>query len=171
MGSNKVFAFIVAATIIAAFTPIVMAVTEDSVVITFDPEGAIDIDVHPASYAYGDVMAGKWANTTATYFTLYNNGSIAMDTQVKSNASTDSNDMYLYTPGAAGEAPLDNYSLITNGLGVDGYMATAYGTDNDSGLASMDSKTFGINLRIGVNLSVNHSDQTTTIFFQGSEDN
>ena len=169
MEVRKIYAFIIATLVIAVVTaPLIWAATEDSVVITFNPEGAIDIDVFPASYDFGDVLVTLWSNTTGNYFTLYNNGTVPMDTQVKSNASTEEGDMYLNASGLPG---LDNYSLITANLNADGYMDSNYGADNDSSLAATGSKTFGICLRMGATLSANHTQQTTTIFFQGSEAN
>ena len=83
MRNRKIYAFLVSAMIISAITPLVMAATEDNVHITFDPDGQIDIDVSPASYAFGSSQADAWTNSSGSYFTLYNNGTVSMDTQIQ----------------------------------------------------------------------------------------
>ena len=166
MKFKKISVVLVASIIIAAFTPLVLAATEDHVVITFNPEGDIDIDVSLGSYNFSDVTANTWANTTGGTFTLYNNGTIGMDTQIKTNATTDQADMSL---NASGVAPLqDEYAIYIDGLDVESYLKTTYGLEFDHSLLPSDSKTFDICLRLGVNLSANFSWQRTTIYFQGS---
>ena len=164
---NKIiFALLVTFILVATTTPIVLAATEDTVVITFDPDGNIDIDISYSSYNYSTVYANTWANTSGGYFTLYNNGSVPMDTEIKTNASTDEADMDL---NASGVPPsTDEYAIYIEDLDFPGYLTTAYGVEFDQGLAASDSKTFDICLFIGVNLSANHSWQTSTIYFQGS---
>ena len=67
-----------------------------------------------------------------------------------------------------GDPQEDNYSFYTNGFDVDAYITTAYGADFDTALAATASKTFDLHLDLG-NISANHSAQTTTIFFQGTQ--
>lgn len=149
---------------ITTLTPIVLA-DETSISITFDPDGSVDIDVTPKSYAFGVIQAGDWKNTTGSTFTIYNNGTIAMDTQIKSNASTDSTQMTLDIDGNPGT---DAYSIFTDNLDTDGYITTAYGADFDSALLGGGSKGFDLHLNIGDYLSSNFTTQTTTIYLQGS---
>jgi len=166
MKLKKISVVLVACIIIAAFTPLVLAASEDSVVITFDPEGEIDIDVSVGSYNFSEVIAGTWANSTGGTFTLYNNGTIAMDTQIKTNATTDQADMSLNASGVAPQQ--DEYAIYIDGLDVETYLTTAYLLEFDQGLLPEDSKTFDICLLLGVNISANFSWQKTTIYFQGS---
>ena len=67
-----------------------------------------------------------------------------------------------------GNPPQDNYSFYTDGFDTDAYITTAYGANFDLSLAAQGSKTFDLCLNLG-NLSGNHSAQTTTIFFQGTQ--
>jgi len=164
--SKILFVLIVTFILIAATTPIILAASEDNVIITFDPNGDIDIDISLASYNFSSAIAGMWKNSTGGVFTLYNNGSVPMDTQIKTNATTDETDMSL---NASGVPPaLDEYALYIEDLDFPDYLTSVYGAEFDQGLNSLDSKTFDICLLIGVNLSANFSWQTTTIYFQGS---
>ena len=166
IGINKVYVLLVTMLILGAFTPLVFAATEDSLIITFDPDGDIDIDISNASYDFGSIKANEWANSTGGYFTLYNNGTVTMDTQIKTNASTDTSDMDL---NASGVPPgQDEYAIFIEGLDVQNYLTNAYGLVFDTSLLPADSKTFDICLLLGVNLSANFTAQNTTIFFQGS---
>ena len=164
---NKAYVLFVTMMIICAFTPLVFAASEDSVIITFDPDGNIDINVSHVSYDYGSVQANSWANSTGDYFTLYNNGTVAMDTQIKTNATTDSGNMTL---NASGVPPgQDQYAIFIQGLDVENYLTNAYALEFDTVLLPADSKTFDICLLLGTNLSANFTQQTTTISFQGSQ--
>ena len=160
-----VLTFLVSAMVITATTPLVMAATEDNVHITFDPDGSIDIDVSPASYAFGSAVAGIWTNSSGSYFTLYNNGTVPMDTQIKSNATTDETTMTLNTAGNPG---LDEYSFNTSGFSNDMWVPSSYGTESDTSLNPSASQDFDICLLLGTSLSANHTTQNTTIYFQGS---
>ena len=161
-----VLTFLVSAMVIASTTPLVMAAIEDNVHITFDPDGSIDIDVSPASYDFGSAVAGIWTNSSASYFTLYNNGTVPMDTQIKSNVSTDETTMTLNTAGNPG---LDEYSFNTSGLSNDMWVPNSYGTASDTSLNPGNSQGFDICLLLGTSLSANHTTQNTTIYFQGTQ--
>jgi hypothetical protein len=166
MQLKKIYVLLIITMVIAGFTPLVWAATEDTVIITFDPDGNIDIDISYESYNFSSVPANSWKNTTGGYFTLYNNGSVPMDTQIKTNATTDEADMSL---NASGVPPsTDEYAIYIEDLDFPDYLTTAYSADFDQSLNPLDSKTFDICLLLGVNLSANHSWQTTTIYFQGS---
>ena len=170
MKLKKIFVLFVTSIILAGFTPLVLAATEDSVEISFDPDGDIDIDISLASYNFSSIQANQWENTTGGVFTIYNNGTVSMNTQIKTNATTDppgSGDMSL---NASGVAPgQDEYAIYIDGLDVGNYLTTAYGLEFDTNLLPDDSKTFDICLLLGTNLSANFSWQTTTIYFQGSQ--
>ena len=166
MQIKKIYGILVTLIILAGFTPLVWAATEDTVVITFDPDGNIDIDINYLSYNYSTVYANSWANTSGGYFTLYNNGSVPMDTQIRTNATTDETDMSLNESGVAPST--DEYAIYIEDLDFPGYLNSSYVGDFDQNLAALGSKTFDICLLIGVNLTANFSWQTTTIYFQGS---
>ena len=167
MGIKKVYVFLLVGVLLSASIQMVFAATEDNLIITFDPDGDIDIDISLATYNFSSVLANEWTNTTGGTFTLYNNGSVAMDTQIKSNATTDETDMSL---NASGVAPgQDEYAIYIQGLDTQNYLTTAYALEFDQGLIPADSKTFDVCLLIGTNLSANHSWQTTTISFQGTQ--
>ena len=160
------FTLLVTITLFATTTPIVLSATEDFVVITFDPEGDIDIDVSLAEYNFSTAIAGMWTNSSGGAFTLYNNGTVPMDTRIKTNATTDEMDMSL---NASGVPPAtDEYAIYIEDVDFPDYLTTTYNKIFDQGLNPDDSKTFDICLYIGVNLSANYSWQTTTIYFQGS---
>jgi len=156
---------LISAMLVSALTPIVMAVTEEGITITFDPSGNIDIDVSPNSYDFGTAGANDWTNSTGSAFTLYNNGSTSMDTQIKTNATTDSGEMTLDPDGTA--IPADNYSLNTSGLDANAWITTAYGADVDSALEALGSKGFDLCLLLA-DISQDWTQQTTTVYFQGS---
>ncbi len=138
---------------LSVLTPVVVA-DETSISVTFDPDGVIDIDVSPKSYGFGTVQIGTWENTTGSTFTLYNNGTIPMDTQIKTNATTDSTQLTLDADGTPG---VNQYSFRTDGLDSDGYITTAYAGDVDSALSASGSKGFDLCLNIGSSLSSNFS--------------
>ena len=167
MELKKINVLLVTAMIFAAFTPLVMAATTDDLIITFDPDGDIDIDVNISAYNFTKVQANSWTNTTGGTFTLYNNGSVAMDTRIKTNASTDEGDMDLNESGVAPQQ--DEYAIYIEGLDLEQYLNSSYLQYFDTVLLPQDSKTFDVCLRIGINLSANHSWQTTTISFEGSQ--
>jgi len=159
------FSILVSFIILAATTPIVLGATVDNVIITFDPDGDIDIDVNLSYYNFSSVVAGIWSNTTGGTFTLYNNGTIPMDTEIRTNASTDEGDMDLNESDVPPD--MDEYAIYIEGLDFENYVNSSYTIEFDQGLDPSDSKTFDICLLLG-NISTNHSWQTTTIYFRGS---
>lgn len=159
------FSILVSFIMLAATIPMVLGATVDTVIITFDPEGDIDIDVNLSYYNFSSVVAGIWSNTTGGTFTLYNNGTIPMDTEIRSNASTDEGDMDLNESGVPPD--MDEYAIYIEGLDFENYVNSSYTIEFDQGLDPIDVKTFDICLLLG-NISTNHSWQTTTIYFRGS---
>jgi hypothetical protein len=141
---------------------------ETSIKVTFDPEAAVNIDVSPKTYNFTTIQAGAWKNTTGSYFTLYNNGTVTMDTQFKSNATTDSAQLSLDGDGNPGS---NAYSFRTSGLDADGYIDVGYGSDLDSAIVASGTKGFALCLRMGSSLTQNFSYQRTTIYIQGSVSN
>ena len=159
------FSILVTFIMLAATTPLVLAATEDTVIITFDPNGDIDIDVNLSFYNFSSVVSGIWSNTTGGTFTLYNNGTIPMDTEIRTNASTDEGDMDLNESGVP--PGIDEYAIFIEGLDFENYVNSSYTIEFDQGLNPSASKTFDICLLLG-SISTNHSWQTTTIYFRGS---
>ncbi len=167
MENKKIFVFLITIILLAVSTPLVIAATEDDLIITFNPDGDIDIDVNLTTYNLSSIVVNQWSNTTGGTFTLYNNGTVAMDTQIKSNATTDEGDLSL---NASGVPPGNNeYAIYIIGLDLENYVTTAYGLDFDVNLAPSASKTFDVGLLLGSSLSANYSWQTTTISFQGTQ--
>lgn len=158
------FAWLVSMLWLSVLTPMVLA-DETSISVTFNPEGVVDIDVTPKTYDFGSVQVGAWKNTTANYFTIYNNGTLSMDTQFKTNATTDSTSLTLDDNGAPGN---DAYSFRTSGLDNDGYITAAYGVEQDTGIAASTNKVCGLCLNMGNSISQNWTSQRTTIYLQGS---
>ena len=169
MEIRKISVLIVAVLMVGALvTPLVLAATEDTLIITFDPDGEIAIDVDYASHNFSDVQANSWDNTTASYFTLYNNGTVAMDTEINATATSTEGDMSI---NASGIAPgQDEYAIKVVGLTIEQYLNSTYALygEYDQSLNPDDSKQFGLCLYLG-NLSANHSIQNTTIYFRGTQ--
>jgi len=59
----------------------------------------VNIDVSPKTYNFTTIQTGAYKITTGSTFTLYNNGTVPMDTQFKTNATTDSTDLNLDEDG------------------------------------------------------------------------
>ena len=111
--SQKLLVFIfIVVTGIATVMPLVWA-DETSISITFDPDATIYIDITPKTYDFGSVHVGQLENSTGSTFSLYNNGTISIDTQIKTNATTDST---LLTLDVDGSPATDAYSFRTSGL-------------------------------------------------------
>ena len=168
MEINKIFVLIIAAMMLTAITPLVFAASEDSIIITFNPEGDIDIDVNNLTYNFTTIQANSYEETTGGWFLLWNNGTVAMNTEIKTNDSTDEGDMKLNLSTSA--PGTDQYSIYISGLNtMDQYVNNTYGFygNYSTNLLPNDNDPFDIRLVIGTNLSANHSYQTTTIYFRG----
>ena len=44
----------------------VWAATSDTMTVTFDPDGTVDINVNPATCAFGTTTAGAWEESSTT---------------------------------------------------------------------------------------------------------
>jgi hypothetical protein len=165
------FALVVSCMMFIATAPIIIGATSDSLEISFDPDGDVDIDVNFADYnitvQVGPVISGTWTNTSGSTFTIYNNGTVAMDTQIQTNTSTDQGNMSL---NASGVAPAqDEYAInitgLSNGYPQDTYVHVAYGVEFDQNLApSGGTATFDLCILLG-DISANHTWQETTLNF------
>ena len=163
--SQKILVFIfIVFTGIATVMPLVWA-DETGISVTFDPDATIYIDVTPKVYDFGSVQAGQWKNSTGSTFTLYNNGTISIDTQIKTNATTDSTQLTL---DADGSPTTDAYSFRTYGLDSDQYITTGYAGDVDTALGGGVSKGFDLSFNLGISLTQNFTTQRTTIYLLGS---
>lgn len=150
----------------AGTAPMVLAATSDTLTVEFDPDGDIDIDVNNAtlnlSADIGTVWANAWTNTTGGWLTLWNNGSIIMDTEIYTGNTV------ALTLDTAGTPETDEYSIYIEDLSLPGYLPAAAGTPFDNDLASNDYKYFDLCLLMGTNMSANHSWQSATVTFRGS---
>jgi hypothetical protein len=157
--------FIVSFMLIMATSPLVLGLHEDLLVITFDPDADVDINVDFTAYNFSIVLAAEWSNTTGEIFTLYNNGTIAMDTEIRADNSSEG-DM---TINGTGVPPAtDEFAIYIEDLDFPHYLNDSYVDDFDTALASNGYKSFDVCLLLGTNLSANHSWQTVNISFRGS---
>ena len=153
----------------ALVTPIpmttVFAGTTDTLTATFDPRANISIEIGPQTYDFGNIWANSWRNTTGTTFTIFNNGSVAMDTDF--NVSGNATNFTLDNTGACSSD--DEYGVQTNGLDTDGWLDTAAlgGATFDQNIADGGSKSFDLYLKIG-GITQNFDQDTFTITVQGS---
>jgi len=169
MNRKKLAVGLVILMLFALITPIpmttVFAETTDTLVCTFDPKGNISIEIAPSTYDFGEIWAISWINTSGNTFTIYNNGSVAMDTDF--NVSVNATNFTLDNTGACSS---DNeYAIQTNGLDTDGWLDTAPlgGATFDQDITSDTSKGFDLRLRIG-DITQNFGEDTFTITVQGS---
>lgn len=161
--------FLVTTMLIAAITPLVYAAHSDTIVVTFDPSGDIDLEVWPATANFTAVTFDTGVNWpteggTDTSYTLYNNGSQAADIYIFSNTTTDSADMSLEdVPGNIGT---DEYCL--NVTGSDAQQITGSNVSWSGVLNGGEAtRTFGINLLLGDG-TADFGWQTTTINITGT---
>ena len=169
MEIRKIYVILISAMMLGITAPLAFGATTDSVEIYFNPDGDIDIDVSLATYNFSSFVAQNWQNSTSNSFLLWNNGSVAMDTQIQTNDSTDETQMWL---NISGTSPITNqYAFRTINLGaVDKYINNTYGAEGyySQNLASNDNDPFDLGLLLGTNITQNWSWQTTTIYFQGT---
>jgi len=170
MMRKKLVICLVIAVIFATVTPMsittVLAATEDHVTVTFNPTGNISIEISPPTYDFGAIYAEGWVNTSGTTFTIYNNGSVGMDTEIKTNGTTESTNFTLDTTGATIEL-IDNFALQTNGLDSDAWLTSGY-SNVDTDIAADASTSFDLRLHIG-NISENFGQEQVRIYVQGSQ--
>ena len=159
-------ASVVSFMLIVAAMPLVFALSEDTLVISFDPDSDIDIDVSLATYNYSTVTVNEWTNTSGEHFTLYNNGTISMDTEIRADNITAEGNMSLNESGVV--PGTDEYALYIEDLSSPGYVNDSYIMEFDDDLLPASDKSFDICLLIGTNTTLNHTWQTTTIYFRGS---
>jgi hypothetical protein len=165
MKIRKISVIIIALMFFTSTTPLVLALSEDTLVITFDPDGDIDINVDVAAYNFSTVIVNAWENTTGELFTLYNNGTLPMDTEIRADNSSEG-DM---TINGTGVPPTtDEFAIYIEDLDFPHYLNDSYVDDFDTVLASNAYKSFDVCLLLGTNISANHSWQTVNISFRGT---
>jgi hypothetical protein len=148
---------------ITTLTPVVFAATIASIKVDFDPNGAIDIAVSPKTKNFGTVLAGAWSNSSASEFSIFNNGTMPMDAQFKTNA-TSSGGMVLGTTATPGA---DQYSLHVDSLNVTNtYITTSY-VELATFIEPNAHRHFELCLKMGSSITSNWSAQTTTVYLQG----
>jgi hypothetical protein len=162
--------FIFVMLVIAATTPVVIG-ADKNILVTFNPEGSVTLDVWPLTLAFGNINANTVTNSSSS-FTLYNNGTTRMETKCETNTSTDSSDMICDADGA-GLDP-DDFSLrFTHCDNFEGNMSyistTALATTLNNSLDASGSDTFKIEITL-VDITADHAAQTTMVNFTGSID-
>lgn len=155
---------------IASFSPIsitVLAGTTDTITITFDPQGNISLDVFPEEWNLSIVWSYSNESTTNNYFTLWNNGSVDMQTDIQ--ITTSPADLYLdynNTPTA------DNYyGLNLTGATISGrnhWVQETAAIQLDSNIVASASVTFGFTFYLS-NITANHTWQTLVVTLTGSQ--
>jgi len=155
MGCNKkkIKSLLVVCLIIAILTtavsPIVLGSHEDTINVTFDPQGDISLEVHPPTANFSTVTFSTSDNGPVegagdTAYTLYNNGTLAADIYIFSNTTTDGGEMTLDNGGSPSA---DEYSLDVTGSNAQ--QITNTNASWSSALAASGTITFGIDLDLG----------------------
>lgn len=163
MGKLLATIFIVTLVITAIISPVIIAV-EDTIIVTFNPTGSVTLDVAPELFDF-DTVASNGNEESANSFTLYNNGTMNMQTTCDTNSST--LNLTLDADGTPGE---DYFSLqftsASNFEGNNAYITTASSMTLNNTLAPSGSDTFKLTIHLGV-ISVDHPEQNTTVNFTG----
>lgn len=165
--NNKIVILLVGTMLVTAITPVVLAGPQANIKVTFNPTGTVDLDVFPDNASFGSVVfesANNWPTEggTDTSYTLYNNGTVAADVYIFSNATTDSGSMSLDIDGAS--IPVDGYSLDVTGS--EAKQIAIVNASWINALAASGTATFGLNLDLGAG-SEDWVAQTTRINITG----
>jgi hypothetical protein len=162
--------FVTLMMVFTAFAPIskiVWAGSTDTLVITFRFVGNKSIDVSLATYNFTKVYAGSSKNTTGSYFTIWNNGTLIGSIQVDAAITI--------SPGG-----LTNHNHIPSGtdtyalLGLKGtiqftpWYNTSYQT-LELKLNKSQSHNFGLKLYAGnVSAGVNNTWKSMTVTYRAT---
>jgi hypothetical protein len=173
MGCNKekikkllLSSFVTILIFLAIATPVVIG--ENSTInVTFDPQGSVTLDVTPATLNFSTVDANGNEESSSA-FTLYNNGTISMNTTADTNSTTDTKELTLDEDGS----PIEDYFSLqftdcASFEGDDAYITDAGMTLNKTLTPATQSGTFKVTIHLG-DISANHSWQATTINFTGA---
>jgi len=133
----------------------------NTVTVTFNPDGNVSLNVWPATYDFATIYANSSKATTATYFTIQNNGTVNgmyTDAQITSGAAA----MSLYD-GVCIDAGDNYYSINASGaISNNTFLHTSEARNFDDNLAKGSTKTFGLTLYIS-NLTTNLTARTVVI--------
>ena len=151
--------------VITAFMPQQIVLADESITVTFNPTGSVIGDVSPNIIDYGGVTMG--GSEASSSLTLWNNGTVQMDTDVETNKTTA--DMECDGDGVGGSLAEDFFALQFTNTALDGnnlYISntSASQTQLDTGLAGGNSDTFEVTIHID-SASAEHATQTTWINF------
>jgi len=174
MGCNEkvkkliIVSFFVTLVVVAVGPQTIMGATKEVINVSFDPTGTIDLDVSPGVVNYSTVENGT--NEDSVSLTLYNNGTIGMDTDINTSATTDpdgTGDLTLDPDGQPGEDLFSLKVVDTTFDGNDNWI-TAGGVELDNNLAGAGgSGTFEIQITMGP-ISVDHGWQTIDVKLTGT---
>jgi uncharacterized protein (DUF2147 family) len=154
------------------FTPFASAADNEDVTITVTPSGAtLDIDVNGTSPSYdiGSVSLGSSGNTTATYFTVYNNGTVDADT-VTATASVDTGTNPWTIVAFGSYTGKDNCAVNVTTDTWDGSGDTNLNGETTilDALAQSSSETFGVKVWVPESVTGGSQEQTITINIAGT---
>jgi hypothetical protein len=154
---------------IASFSPIsitVLAGTTETITIEFDPQGNISVDVNPETYNFSTFWSYSNESTTSTYFTLWNNGSVDMQTDIQITTSPSALDVdESDVPTADDEYAL--YLIGGTASGINNWVQENATIQLDSLLDIAGTESFGFTLYMS-NITSNHSWQTIVTTLTGS---
>ena len=133
----------------------------DTITVTFNPEGNLTIDVSPNSWNAGSLYTDQSANTTTTYFTAYNNGTVTWATlYIKAASSADMTLVSAFT-GAS-----DEFIIYANGSATDLTTWTEINTNQTletSVSSGGGSETFGLKITMDSVFSSDWAQQTSFV--------
>lgn len=146
---NNLILLIIVVMLMMVFVPSVNTATSSVITVTFDPYGAIDIQVYPDFANFTAVQFNSSNNYPSgdaadDSFTVWNNGSQQCDIYIFANHTTDSGEMAL---NDAGSPTATQYSLD-----VTGSEAQQITKSNTSWILNVPGgswRTFGLNLDLG----------------------
>jgi hypothetical protein len=152
--------------VITAIMPPQLVLADESVTITFDPTGSVIGDVSPNSFDFAGVTMG--GNEDSGDFTLWNNGTVQMDTDVETNATTA--DMECDGDGVGGSLAENFFALQFTSTSFDGN--NAYISNSSASRTSLEAALPGggtsgtFKLRIYIDsASADHAAQSTWVNF------
>jgi hypothetical protein len=162
-------ALVIVMMVFSTFTPIskiVSAGSYDTLTITFKGVGNVSLDVSRGSYNFTTMYAKTMKNTSATYFEIWNNGTVAnmiIDVKITSGPG-------LTVDEDSSPNGNDGYALrgITGGtIQYQPWYKESDWVRLDDSLAKGTPETFGLRLYIS-NLTANTTWKTMTVSYRGS---
>lgn len=164
-----IIGLVITTLVFATFTPttkIVSADSEDTVDIIFKITCNLTIEIQPGSYNFSTMYSNTSQSTDATYFTIWNNGTVT-SLVIEANITTPPSDPALNCSTTGPPTIANSYAL----QGLKGtvsdqpwYKDSGYVT-LDSDLDIETSHTFGLKLYAG-NVTTNTSWESMTITYR-----